>query len=227
MPHRAIDFSKPIPMFPLPNCVLLPAAPLPLHIFEARYRQMVTDAINGRRLIAMALFEGDQWQEDYEGNPPVRPSMCVGYILRHQDLPDGRYNVLLQGLCRVELIEEVQCAPYRQGRFRPVEDPTNEIDLHDERLEIERLLTDPLLQTVSHINNLHHWVSDELLTAALIDVCVAAVCDNIECRYKMLREGDSAARAEWLIGHLSKTRQCVQAACKRPPAMTKEGLSLN
>ncbi len=227
MPHRAIDFRQPISFFPLPNCVLLPAAPLPLHIFESRYRQMVTGALESNRLIAMALFEGDDWQKDYEGSPAVRPHVCIGYILRHQDLPDGRYNILLQGLCRAELVEEVQSAPYRRGKFKPVEDPTDEIDLNDERQEIEKLLTDPLLQTVSHINNLHHWVSDELPTAALIDVCIAAVCDSVECRYKMLREGDSAERAQWLIHHLSKTRECVKTACKRQPAKSKEGLSLN
>src|SRR5262249_29460440 len=48
-----------IPVFPLPNVVLFPKVQLPLHIFEPRYREMVRDAMNGERLIGMALLKGD------------------------------------------------------------------------------------------------------------------------------------------------------------------------
>jgi Lon protease-like protein len=59
-----------IPIFPLPNVVFFPRMPLPLHIFEPRYRAMVRDAVKGARLIGMTLLRGD-WQQDYAGTPEI------------------------------------------------------------------------------------------------------------------------------------------------------------
>ena len=67
-----VDMRLPdiIPLFPLPNVVFFPRMPLPLHIFEPRYRAMVRDAVKGARLIGMVLLRGD-WQEDYAGTPEI------------------------------------------------------------------------------------------------------------------------------------------------------------
>jgi len=59
-----------LPIFPLPNVVLFPNVFLPLHIFEARYREMVADALKSDRLIGMVLLRPG-WQRDYEGRPAV------------------------------------------------------------------------------------------------------------------------------------------------------------
>ena len=63
------DFSGLAPIFPLPNVVLFPNALLPLHIFEPRYRQMTADALEGERLIAMALLRPG-WESS---SPPAEP----------------------------------------------------------------------------------------------------------------------------------------------------------
>src|SRR6478672_7469926 len=88
-----------IPLFPLPNVVLFPRAILPLHIFEERYKAMTADALRGRREIAMALLRPG-WERDYHHKPAIEPVVCVGRILSHERLPDGKYNFLLQGLAR-------------------------------------------------------------------------------------------------------------------------------
>ena len=59
-----------IPVFPLPNVVFFPRMPLPLHVFEPRYRSMVRDVARGARLVGMALLR-DDWQRDYYGRPPI------------------------------------------------------------------------------------------------------------------------------------------------------------
>jgi Lon protease-like protein len=85
-----------IPLFPLPNVVLFPAALLPLHIFEPRYRAMVTDALENDRLIGMVMLRPG-WEPKYEGAPPVYPIGCAGFITHADRLSDGRYNILLRG----------------------------------------------------------------------------------------------------------------------------------
>jgi len=94
-----------LPIFPLTNAVLLPHAPLPLHVFEPRYQALVHDALAGDRLLAIALLEPG-WEQSYDERPPVRPIAGLGEIVAHDPLPDGRSNILLRGLGRVEIVRE-------------------------------------------------------------------------------------------------------------------------
>ena len=112
------SFSVPnrIPVFPLPNVVFFPKTYLPLHIFEPRYREMVADAAAEGRCVGIALLK-EGWEQDYYGNPPVYDVGCVGRLISAQGLPDGRFNILLQGLHRYEIREELYSKSYRQARI--------------------------------------------------------------------------------------------------------------
>jgi len=106
-----------IPVFPLPNVVFFPRMYLPLHIFEPRYREMVTDAVAGGQCVGMALLK-EGWEDDYYGNPPIFEMGCVGRLASVQPLPDGRFNILLQGVSRFEICEQFYEKRYRQARVR-------------------------------------------------------------------------------------------------------------
>ena len=121
--HRGRDqrdtvtpFSIParIPVFPLPNVVLFPKTYLPLHIFEPRYRAMVSDVAMSGQCIGMALLK-DGWETDYYGHPPVFSMGCVGRLASVQPLADGRSNILLQGLERFEIEREWYDNSYREA----------------------------------------------------------------------------------------------------------------
>ena len=88
-----------VSLFPLPNVVLFPRAVLPLHVFEPRYRRMTADALVAQKRLAMALLKPG-WERDYYGSPEIEPVVCVGRIVNSELLPDGRYNLLLQGEMR-------------------------------------------------------------------------------------------------------------------------------
>ena len=103
-----------IPVFPLPNVVLFPKTYLPLHIFEPRYRAMVSDAVTSGQCIGMALLK-DGWETDYYGHPPVFSMGCVGRLANVQTLADGRSNILLQGLERFEIEREWYDHAYREA----------------------------------------------------------------------------------------------------------------
>jgi len=105
-----------IPLFPLPNVALFPAALLPLHIFEPRYRAMVADAVEGERLIGMVMLRPG-WEPRYEGTPAVYRVGCAGFITHADRLPDGRYNIVLRGMQKFRILSE---RPERDGveRYR-------------------------------------------------------------------------------------------------------------
>ncbi len=101
-------------MFPLPNVVLFPKTYLPLHIFEPRYRTMVSDAAMSGQCIGMALLK-EGWETDYYGHPPVFSMGCVGRLVSVQPMADGRSNIMLQGLERFEIEREWYDKPYREA----------------------------------------------------------------------------------------------------------------
>jgi Lon protease-like protein len=100
-----------IPIFPLPNVVLFPSALLPLHIFEPRYRALVDDALENERLIGMVMLRPG-WETHYDGAPDVYPIGCAGFITHADRLPDGRFNIMLQGMEKFRILGE---RPARQG----------------------------------------------------------------------------------------------------------------
>ncbi len=130
------------PLFPLPNAVLLPRAILPLHVFEERYRVMARDALAGERLIAVALLRTGFERTDHTLDARIHDVVGVGKILRDERLPDGRYNLLLQGLARACVRSEDHTRPYRRARLMHVPargvDPQQESEL---RARLERTLT--------------------------------------------------------------------------------------
>lgn len=223
-----IDFSKAVPLFPLPDCMLLPHATLPLHIFEPRYRVMVRDALDAAGLIAMAIFEGGHWKVDYQGQPPLRPYVCIGYILRHEPLADGRYNILLQGVCRARIRKELPHQPYRVALLAPADTrPTMEIDLHDQRQRLEGLIEDPTLGQLASIVNIRKWMRSDIPTTALIDLSILSLASTAGDRYDMLAQPDPEKRAHWLEQCLHDTRHTVRLANRLGPSQTDDGLNLN
>lgn len=128
-----------IPIFPLPNVILFPQVMLPLHIFEPRYRRMVHDAqTRDPAFIGMTLLRGN-WQEQYEGTPDIFPVGCGGEIVRVNPLPDGRFNILLQGMREFHIVEENLTQSYREAtvEWRP---HTPASLASEERQELRRLL---------------------------------------------------------------------------------------
>ncbi|MEZ5283242.1 MAG: LON peptidase substrate-binding domain-containing protein [Vicinamibacterales bacterium] len=113
-----------LPLFPLPDTVLFPGVFLPLHIFEPRYKQMVTRALEGDRIIGMALLVPGH-EERYEGRPPVFPVGCAGLVTHVERQNDGRFNLILRGLDKFRITEEEPATDgvlYRIAHVTPIEE---------------------------------------------------------------------------------------------------------
>ena len=130
MPHQ-LQTGITIPVFPLPTTVFYPGTPLPLHIFEPRYREMTADALEGKRTIGMVLLKPN-WEEDYFDKPQIFSAGCVGDIQKVIKHPDGKYNFTLMGLRRFRIIKEEEGKPYRQAKIELLEDK-NEQDIFEDR----------------------------------------------------------------------------------------------
>ncbi len=107
-----------LPLFPLPNIVLFPQMPLPLHVFEPRYRKMVGDVLDSHKTIGMSLLQPG-WEPHYQGRPAIYPIGCAGLIEQSEPLDQGRYNILLRGVTRFRIVQEHDGEPYRLATINP------------------------------------------------------------------------------------------------------------
>lgn len=103
-----------IPLFPLPNVVHFPRVLLPLHVFEPRYRDLVRDTLAGPRLVGMVLLR-PEWEAGYRGSPPIFETGTAGELVRSDELPDGRFNILLHGVREFTIEREVGRRAYREA----------------------------------------------------------------------------------------------------------------
>lgn len=108
-----IDQSQPpaqLPIFPLPNVLLFPNMALPLHIFEERYKRMITACLQGDRFLGLFLLQRG-WDE--EGATPTPYDVGgMGRITRAVRYPNGSMDILLSGVARVHVLRYVQHKPY-------------------------------------------------------------------------------------------------------------------
>ncbi|WRH67906.1 MAG: LON peptidase substrate-binding domain-containing protein [Planktothrix sp. GU0601_MAG3] len=123
-----------LPLFPLPEVVLFPGRPLPLHIFEFRYRIMINTILNTDRRFGVLMFDPNQGQVASVG--------CCAEIVQHQRLPDDRIKMLTLGQQRFRVLEAVREKPYLVGLVEWIEDEPPQQDLRPLATEVERLLRD-------------------------------------------------------------------------------------
>ncbi len=122
-----------ISIFPLPGVVLYPGLQLPLHIFEPRYRAMVSDALARDRRIGMI-----QPQRPVEGAPLFTVG-TLGRIGEVEALQDGRFNIVLEGEMRFRILRELEVTtPFRQVEAELIEEPAGQILAAVERAGFER-----------------------------------------------------------------------------------------
>ncbi|HAC62555.1 MAG TPA: ATP-dependent protease [Cyanothece sp. UBA12306] len=123
-----------LPLFPLPEVVLFPGRPLPLHIFEFRYRMMMNTILENDRRFGVLMIN------PLDGE--IAKVGCCAEIIRFQRLPDDRMKVLTLGQQRFRVLEYVREKPYRVGLVEWIEDKSPSEDLRPLAQEVEQLLRD-------------------------------------------------------------------------------------
>jgi Lon protease-like protein len=210
-----IDPSCWIPVFPLPSAVLLPRSILPLHVFEQRYRAMTRDALADNRLMAVALLKPCSAESYFTLEAPVHPVLGVGRIMREERLPDGRYNFLLQGIVRAQIVAEDTSRCYRRARvltMKPADvDPQIECDI---RHRLRRLLTRSSVAPVEGSDKLRHLLEcSDLSLSDVIDVLASVVLQGAEEKQAFLETHCLARRAKAVFAAFTELETAVDHQC--------------
>jgi uncharacterized protein len=195
--------SNPVPVFPLPGVFLYPHQILPLHVFEPRYRQLVGDLLDGPgRFVIGTVTQGQPQPADQSVDPPtdqqpnrppkLLPVAGLGEILRHEKLPDGRYQIWVLGLSRVCIDEVPSDRLYRQVRCEPFV----EIDAsEDESTELAQQLH---AATVARIHQPLPLV-DTTPPSVLADLLVQTLGASTTLLERFYTEPSVAARARLVL----------------------------
>ncbi len=218
-----LDFSRPIPVFPLPNCVLFPGAVQPLHIFEPRYRDMTAAALKDQSALALGLLKPG-WETQYYGAPAMYPVLCVGKIVAHELLPDGKYNLLLHGVTRAKVLSEVRAGeahPYRTATLVPVMDdpPMDTAGARIHRNALYHYLTATSLNRLTVASSLLPLfdAEDPLPTPRLIDVLAFTLIQDIPTRQQLLEQRNPLLRGQHLLRELTTLAKTLEAQTPWPP----------
>jgi Lon protease-like protein len=202
-----------LPIFPLPNCVLLPGGLLPLHVFEPRYRDLTRDCLSGKQLMAIARLRPG-YEQTYYGRPPVYERCGVGRIICSEELPDGRFALLLRGIARVEIARELPLErAYRIVEARPLCDA--DVDPEDAREHHRKLinLCDRLAEVIEHggpqLRDLVRAFPDPGKCA---DAVAAALVMDADARQALIEACDPMVRLQRTLGHVSHML-CELAPC--------------
>ncbi len=110
-----------VPLFPLPDAVLFPKTPMPLYVFEEKYRTMIREVIEGNKQLVIALLRPGL-ELNHAGLPAVYRVACLAKVESYEELEDGKYNILLVGIHRVRFVREVPHSPYRLVEVEKLEE---------------------------------------------------------------------------------------------------------
>lgn len=196
------SFGGHAPLFPLPNVSLLPHVLLPLHIFESRYRKLTADVLETHKLIAMSVLQPG-WEPHYDSNDAsIYPTVCLGKVVSAKELPDGKYNLVLQGLTRARVIDEASSsAPYRLGQLELCEDyyPVNPLVEFEERRRDLLLNFRSLFPNVELGHIFHQAIDTDVPLGALCDVLASSLQLSAEQSLRILQEPDVEARSNIVL----------------------------
>lgn len=202
-----------VPLFPLAGALLFPRSQLPLHIFEPRYRAMVRDALASDKLIAMVQPRPGSESGPGSDEPPALFEIgCLGRISGCEELEDGRFNIVLEGLSRFRIAREAEVTtPYRQADadrtgFDEESDPVLGLA---QRAEVER----EARRYADALGYLVEWDSvtrldDEMLVNGIAQIAPL----DVGSKQALLEAGDLATRADLLVQFMQFQRMAPGGA---------------
>jgi Lon protease-like protein len=212
-------FAGTVRLFPLPDLVMFPHVVQPLHIFESRYREMLNAALDSDGLIAMSIL-APGWEPDYDGRPTLLPHVCVGKVITHQRLDDGRYNLMLLGMRRGRIVSELPpTRSYREAEIELIDD-VYPADGEEARDTLQAALAEAFRRTLPVAKNqasegaVNELLSEEVSLGVLTDLVSFALPLRPALKRELLAECNVDVRARRLLRAL-RTSAAKSAA---PPA---------
>ena len=190
-----------LPIFPLPRLVFFPNTTLPLHVFEPRYRKMLADCLETHGAMAVVRVE-----PGLRGGPDrIAKVAGAGIVVHHEQLADGRSNMVLSGSARVALEELPFLPPYRRARATLLECVRSHVPEKDQTSLIAAA-TDFVREVRRHDSDFSFELPQSRSAGILADVCAAHLIVDADVRQRLLEELDDAARVRAVIEELAGQR---------------------
>ncbi|KST62521.1 LON peptidase substrate-binding domain-containing protein [Mastigocoleus testarum] len=193
-----------LPLFPIKELVLFPSRPLPLHIFEFRYRMMMNTILQSDRRFGVLMVD------------PVKGSIanvgCCAEIVHYQRYPDDRMKMVTLGQQRFRVLEYIREKPYYVGLVEWIEDEPPSQDLRTVATEVEQLLQD-VVRLSAKLTEQPIELPDDLPELPLeLSYWVAYNLRSVPLEQQALLEiQDTAARLEREAEILTSTRNHLAA----------------
>lgn len=190
-------------VFPLHGVVVLPGTPTPFHVFEPRYRALVQDALRGDKVLAVPGLVSKEGANQL--HPPLHPIAGACLIEQHEAHEDGRFDVVVRGIARVRLVEELAPAhAYREFRAEVLEDayPAGGPAALATGLESLRQLVYQLsrrLPAESGAPALAEAVAQMRDPSSIVDLVAAAAVSEPDARRRVLEELHVGRRLEYVL----------------------------
>jgi ATP-dependent Lon protease len=204
MPFSSSIAVRELPLFPLPGLVLFPNRPLPLHIFEHRYRIMMNTILEGDRRFGVLMW-------DEEAGKPAAVGCCAE-IIQFQRQPDDRINILTLGQQRFRVLEYTRENPYRVGLVEWIDDDATNKDLRPLAREVSTLLDD-VVRLSSKLSDQPIEIPDDIPDLPMeLSYWIASNLYGVpEEQQALLEMQDTYARLERESEILSSTRNHLAA----------------
>lgn len=192
-----ITLPDEVPVMTLPNTAFFPQALMPLHIFEPRYREMLRDSLATNRLFAIAGLNLDRVNDPDDFEPPHRIA-SVGIIRACQKNDNGTSNLLLQGLCRVEILKILRDTPYRSIQIRALTSEAGASADENQALrrELSRLLNLKMKLAASGPGEMTAFLKTIEDPEAFVDIAAFSLCENSVLKQRLLETLDVHRRLE-------------------------------
>lgn len=202
-PH---DFAGVVRLFPLPNLVFFPHVVQPLRLFEPRYRALMEEAMECDHLISMGLLLPG-WEKAYFQRPAIAETICIGRVIAHRREKNGDYQLMLLGLRRALVEEELSDStrPFRRARVRVLEDRYSPLGALERPALQQRLLDSfgTFLPAGSQLKRqLDQLLGPQMPLGPLTDVLAFSIGFDVQFKQRLLAELDVDRRALMLLDSL-------------------------
>jgi Lon protease-like protein len=179
---------------------------------------MTRHALEGDRRVAMALLRPG-WEKSYYARPVIEPVVCVGTILTHERLDDGKYNFLLQGTARARVVKEVGNEPYRLARLQRLPEVEGEEQVLAEFRQrmVESFAYGPLSESVAG-RQFGRLLKTPLSTPDLADLIAFSLLDAVDLKQSLLADVDVRRRVERTLDALDAVLPVPSAEPAARPA---------
>lgn len=224
---ETLHVPETVPVMTLPNTVFFPQALLPLHIFEPRYRQMLRDVLARDRLFAIARLDAGAAKPG--AAEPAHTIATVGIVRACQKAENDTSNLLLQGVCRVEIQAVLREEPYRLISIRPLAtvsggDPTS---LEAQRDEVMRLLNLRRRLGTPAPKGMTQFLQSIEDPDAFADIAAFNLCDDGAFKQTLLEELDTRRRLTLFAARLKREIEDQRLRRKLQGHLSDDGIANN